>query len=46
MFFANVQKSRDIYLVYIGVGKIRVASDAPPLRYRYNTHSTLCRLFI
>lgn len=37
MFFAYVQKSRDIYIVYIGVGKIRVASDAPPLRYRCAT---------
>ena len=27
MFFAYVQKSRDIYIVYIGGGKIRDKSD-------------------
>ena len=45
MFFAYVQKSRDIYIVYIGVGKIRVASVAIPMRYRCDPYPTLCHLF-
>ena len=46
MFFAYVQKSRDIYIVYIGVGKIRVASVAIPMRHRCATYLTHYRLFI
>lgn len=45
MIFAYVQKSQDIYTVYIGVGKIRDKSDESPIEVLQKSYKSLCKVF-